>query len=204
MKSLDAEKKSKNILAVLPKALVGKFFHNSLTLEDFLFKGLVIEFLSEDLSSLPLISAHFEHLTFPSSIPRDNTFFSSPELSSFLGFVSHSDRKGVTLRFLDGLTKLVLVKDLETVQDFLDLYLPGKVVRCSKNKLDRLTLKSAVIYHSERDSNGMVLDKECQVRALHEEVKHQHALYNLKVGEKVTAHVSLVKEYGNIVSVEKY
>ena len=75
VKSLDAEKKSKNIVGVLPKALVGKFFHNSLTLEDCLFNGLVMEFLPEDLSSLPLISAHFEHLTFASDIPRDNTAF---------------------------------------------------------------------------------------------------------------------------------
>ena len=37
VKSLDAEKKSKNIIAILPKALVGKFFLNSLTLEDLTF-----------------------------------------------------------------------------------------------------------------------------------------------------------------------
>ena len=64
VKSIDAEKKSKNIVAVLPKALVGKFFHNSLTLEDCTFQGLVIDYLEEDLASLPIISAHFEHLAF--------------------------------------------------------------------------------------------------------------------------------------------
>jgi hypothetical protein len=51
------------------------------------------------------------------------------------------DRKGVQVRFFDGLRKLILVKDLEIVQDFLSLYKVGKVVRTSKNKLDRLTLK---------------------------------------------------------------
>jgi hypothetical protein len=66
----------------------------------------------------------------------------------------------VTVRFLDGLKKLILVKDLETVQDFLELYRPGKVVRCSKNKLDRLTLKQSVIYHSEREQGVMTRDKE--------------------------------------------
>ena len=110
----------------------------------------------------------------------------------------------MTLRFLNGLKKLVLVKDLETVQDFLDIYRPGKVVRCSKNKLDRLTLKSQVIYHSEREQGVMTKDKECQIRALYEEVKQQHGSYKLKVGEKIAAHVTLAKDYGNIVSVEKY
>ena len=66
----------------------------------------------------------------------------------------------MTLRFLDSLKKLILVKDLETVQDFLELYRPGKVVRCSKNKLDRLTLKQSVIYHSEREQGVMTRDKE--------------------------------------------
>ena len=51
------------------------------------------------------------------------------------------DRKGIMISFFDGLKKLILVKDLETVQDFLSLYKVGKVVRASKNKLDRLTLK---------------------------------------------------------------
>jgi hypothetical protein len=42
-KSLDAEKKSKNIVATLPKVLVNKFFIHSLTLEDSVFDGLVLE-----------------------------------------------------------------------------------------------------------------------------------------------------------------
>ena len=77
-------------------------------------------------------------------------------------------------------------------------------MRCSKNKLDRLTLKSSVIYHKEREQTTLNKDKECQVKALYEEVKLQHAHYELKVGEKVAAHVTLAKDYGNIVSVEKY
>jgi hypothetical protein len=115
VKSLDAEKKSKNIVAILPKALVGKFFQHSLTLEDCVFEGLVLEFLEEDLASLPVISSLFEHLAFKAQIPASNEDFSSPEHQSFFGFVSHADRKGVTVRFLNGLKKTVLVKDLETV-----------------------------------------------------------------------------------------
>jgi hypothetical protein len=111
----------------------------------------------------------------------------------------------VTLRFFDGLKKLILVKDLQTVQDFLTIYRPGKVVRCSKNKLDRLTLKSSVIYHSDRDDTATLSkDKDVQIRALYQEFKHQHANYKLRIGEKVTAFISLAKDYGNIVSVEKY
>lgn len=78
MKSTDAEKKSKNIVAVLPKALVGKFFHNSLTLEDSNFSGLVVDYLDEELASLPLISALFEHLTFKDHIPSSNLALADP------------------------------------------------------------------------------------------------------------------------------
>jgi hypothetical protein len=53
-KSLNADKKSKNFVAVLPKALVNKFFLNSLTLEDHVFDGLVLE-IQED--ALPILSA---------------------------------------------------------------------------------------------------------------------------------------------------
>lgn len=53
-KSTDAEKKSKNIVATLPKALVNKFFVHTLTLEDQFFEGLVLEIQEE---GLPIISA---------------------------------------------------------------------------------------------------------------------------------------------------
>jgi hypothetical protein len=56
-KSLDADKKSKNIIAVLPKALVGKFFIHSLTIEECIFEALVLDYLPTELADLPLISA---------------------------------------------------------------------------------------------------------------------------------------------------
>jgi hypothetical protein len=115
VKSLDAEKKSKNIIAILPKGLVGKFFINSITLEDLTFQALIIEFLEDDISGLPIVSALFEHLTFKSQIPSSASDFTNPSFETFFGFVSHSDRKGVTVRFLNGFKKLILVKDLETV-----------------------------------------------------------------------------------------
>jgi hypothetical protein len=168
VKSVDAEKKSKNIIALLPKCLVGKFFFNSLSMEDLTFSCLLVDFC--DNSGLPIVTAHSEHLTFASQIPSSGDDFQAD--SSFVGYVSHSDRKGVTVRFLNGLKKLILVKDLETVQDFAQVYTPGKVVRCSKNKLDRLTLKEQVIYHSERAKQLRDSDKEAQIRALIQEVKH--------------------------------
>jgi hypothetical protein len=58
-----------------------------------------------------------------------------------VGFVSESNRKGVTVRFLAGLKKLVLIKDLENTNNFSSIYKVGKVVRVGKNKLDRLCLK---------------------------------------------------------------
>jgi len=42
VKSLDAEKKSKNIIGLMPRVLVNKFFLPSLSLEDLLFDGLVL------------------------------------------------------------------------------------------------------------------------------------------------------------------
>jgi hypothetical protein len=66
---------------------------------------------------------------------------------SLIGVISQVDKRGVTIRFSHGIKKLVLVKDLETVQDFQYIYKVGKVVRAAKNKLDRLTLKQAVVYH---------------------------------------------------------
>jgi hypothetical protein len=59
-KSLDAEKKSKNIIAILPKALISKFFIHSLTIDECIFEALILEFLSSDYLeelALPIISA---------------------------------------------------------------------------------------------------------------------------------------------------
>jgi hypothetical protein len=56
-KSLDADKKSKNIIAILPKSLVGKFFIHSLTIEECIFEALVLDYLPTELADLPLISA---------------------------------------------------------------------------------------------------------------------------------------------------
>lgn len=77
-------------------------------------------------------------------------------------------------------------------------------MRASKNKLDRLTLKASVIYHQDREQSMLAKDKEVQIKSFFEEVKAQQESYKLQIGEKVEARVSLAKDYGNIVSVEKY
>lgn len=199
VKSIDAEKKSKNIVATLPKALAGKYFLNTLTLEDQIFEGIVLE-IQDD--ALPIISVQHDLISLRESVPKDVEDINNFE--TVVGIVSSVDRRGITLRFLNAVKKLVLVKDLETVQDFLTIYKVGKVVRAAKNKLDRLTLKQSVIYHMHRGAENEQKDREAQITSLFNQMKAQHASYNIKVGEKVQAQISLVKDYGNIVGVEKY
>lgn len=110
----------------------------------------------------------------------------------------------MTLGFLDSLRKLVLVKDLETSQDFSSVYKVGKVVRATKNKLERLTLKQSVIYHQDGDAKREQGDKETQILGLYSQVKGQHAFHKVQAGDRVKAEISLVKDYGNIVGVEKF
>ena len=111
-KSLDAEKKSKNIVAVLPRSLVGKYFIHTVGLEEQVFEGLVLE-IQED--AFPIISVQHDLISLKESIPSSNEHIQSTSSTSFLGFVASVDRRGVTLGFIDGLRKLILVKDLETV-----------------------------------------------------------------------------------------
>ena len=69
----------------------------------------------------------------------------------------------------------------------MQVYRVGKVVRTCKNKLDRLTLKSSVIYHSGREKATEQEDKEVQIKSFYNEVKAQHQHFSIKVGEKVQA-----------------
>ena len=50
------------------------------------------------------------------SIPRKNADISTDAINRiFTGIVSESNKSGVMVKFLDGLKKIVIVKDLETV-----------------------------------------------------------------------------------------
>lgn len=76
-------------------------------------------------------------------------------------------------------------------------------MRASKNKLDRITLKAPVIYHKDREAT-LNADKDVQIKTLYRDLKPHHDFYELKIGEKVATHVTLAKDYGNIVSCDKY
>ena len=69
-KSIDQAKKSQNIVALLPKALINKHHLPSFAFESFTFDGIVLEIL-EDMQ-FPLISAQIDLVALKSSIPRSN------------------------------------------------------------------------------------------------------------------------------------
>lgn len=51
----------------------------------------------------------------------------------------------VSVRFHNGIQKLIKVKDLNTTTDYKKIYTPGKIIRVAVNKLGRLCTKSKVI-----------------------------------------------------------
>ena len=114
-KSLDAAKKAQNIVAILPICLVHKQNLHAITLEDVSFQGLIFD-VPED--SLPVITSKQDLIALKESIPSTNTDFKDFPLNSFVGIVGEVSKRGVNIHFLNGLKRLVLVKDLETVQNF--------------------------------------------------------------------------------------
>jgi len=67
--------------------------------------------------------------------------------STYVGIVNGVVGKAgqISVRFMDGIQKLIKVKDLNTTQDYQRVYYPGKVIRVGVNKLDRLCTKQKVI-----------------------------------------------------------
>lgn len=103
---------------MLPKALVGKFFIHSLTIEECVFDAIVLELLGSDLSDLgiPVISAQNDLISMRTQIPKAVEDFENA--TTFIGVICQVEKRGVTVRFHDGLKKVILVKDLETTQNF--------------------------------------------------------------------------------------
>lgn len=153
-------------------------------------------------NGMAVVSSQHDLISLKEAIPKSNEDIQNPSTRSLVGVVSETSKNGVSVRFLDGLKKLVLVKELETAQDYQNVYKLGSVVRVAKNKVDRLTLKKSIVYYSNTDL--LKSDKEIQIRTHYEDVKDQIQVNELKIGEKVQAEISLVKDYGNIVAVEKY
>jgi hypothetical protein len=53
----------------------------------------------------------------------------------------HGSSGQVSVRFLNGMSKLLKVKDLNTTKEYAKTYTPGKIVRVAVNKLERLCTK---------------------------------------------------------------
>ena len=109
-KSLNAEKKSLNIVAILPQVLVNKWHLSAFRLEDFSFEALVLT-LQED-SRLPVISAQPDLISMREEMPKQVKELESEK--TFVGVVAETSKHGVAVMFLDGVKRTVLMKDLET------------------------------------------------------------------------------------------
>jgi hypothetical protein len=92
---------------------------------------------------IPIVSSSTILISLKEEVPKSSKDLEDISKTTFIGFVSEISPKGVTVRFSNGLTKLILPKDLESS---LSSYKVGQVVRTGKNKLGRLTLKQKVIY----------------------------------------------------------
>ena len=97
-------------IAVLPKCLASSF-GLALPMDkiEFKFEGLVVEFVH----NIPIVAFKPELAGLKHEIPTGLTEFTGGK-SIFAGFVdSVNEKLGVRVRFLNGVTKLVSVKDLE-------------------------------------------------------------------------------------------
>jgi len=108
----------------------------------------------------------------------------------------------VTVRFLNGLTKLISVKDLETTQDKEKYYSVGQVVCVAQNKKGRFSLKSTVV--NKADTTNHTSSLKTQVEAFDKLFKAGTEKCSVKIGEKVTATVQLVKDYGLILAIKDH
>ena len=97
------------------------------------------------------------------------------------------------------MTKLISIKDLETVENIAESYPVGRVVRVAFNTASRLSLKKGVINAVDGDGRK---DSIALIKSFSK--LYQTAMSNLKIkiGMEVQAAVKLVKDYGFIMSVE--
>jgi len=150
VKSTDAEKKSKNFVAILPRCLVTNFsptISNQLSSE-LTYEGLVLEIL---YSSIPVISLQPELVALKDDILKkseddDGKSGALSSGSTHIGVVNGVVKGGqISVRFFNGIQKSMKVKHLNTTQNYQKVYNPGKVIRVAVNKLDALSTKQGVI-----------------------------------------------------------
>jgi len=92
--------------------------------------------------------------------------------STYIGIINGLSGKAgqVSVRFLDGVSKSLKVKDLNSTKDYQKIYRPGKVIRVAVNKLERLCTKEKVIEMCLVQSNRSVeSDQIAQISAFGEQ-----------------------------------
>lgn len=142
MKSLNASKKSKNFVALLPKCLVSNFdgsLNMNISSEQTL-KGLVLEIYR---NSLPIVTLQPELISLKDSLLQEEDDSNFIAGRSYVGICNGAVGKAgqIGVRFLNGFSKNIKVKDLNKTVNYLSIYKPGKVLRVAVNKKDRLCTK---------------------------------------------------------------
>lgn len=153
VKTLNQKKPS---VAVMPKCLASSFgIALPFDQKDFSFEAITIC----KAQDFPIVSAKPELI----SLKEEFTFADSGR--SFVAIVENvSGKYGVTLRFSNGLTKLIALKDVPQAEKVGDNYPLGKVVRVAINaKTGRLSLKKVVI--DTTDSTAAKRDQTCLLQA---------------------------------------
>ena len=145
LKSIDAEKKSKNFIAVAPKSLLGNFQEVCpLKISDSInMKGLVFRMLESGENKIPIVTLHQELIDLKDQASPSKDDFNAG--STFVGVVSSTSDAKLKVAFMNGVTKPIKVKDLNRVEDWQKVYKIGKVVRVAVNKVDRLCTKEKVL-----------------------------------------------------------
>lgn len=126
--------------------------------------------------------------------------------STYIGVVNGLVGKAgqVSVRFFDGVSRSMKVKDLNVTKDYQKVYKPGKVIRVAVNKLERLCTKQLVIEACLSQANKSAQNELMSQVGAFAQQYHQslEQAAPLKVGEQVEAEVQLIKDYGLIVALK--
>jgi hypothetical protein len=180
LKSLDASKKSKNFIGLLPKCFISS---QNVSHPDFTCKGLILD---QFRGQVPIISIQPELIEL-----KEEMTLKTEELtagSTYVGVVNGIVGKSgaVSVRFMGGKQKIVKVKDLNTTQEYKKIYTIGKVIRVAVNKLGRLCTKSKVI---EACVESAEADKIVQINSFSKQFSSNLKEMGLNLGQEIEATV---------------
>jgi hypothetical protein len=96
---------------------------------------------------IPVIALKPELASIDTKVTTKDALESATTLVGFVGKVC--DKLGVTVRFFNGITVQVSVKDLQQTEDIAAHYKLGQVVSITKNKKGRFSLKTLVLHKSD-------------------------------------------------------